>query len=1605
MFFWLAVHAQIRYNLPVRILSLVRKKKDLIILQGGHEPTREYWEFCKDILDLDEDQAIFTEGDIYNLDDDMDDKIVAKLRQIIASSGDEWTLVPYGVTYKFERWANQLADLGVAVFGETVEWIHQYGHKGILHRHMKCLDKPSEMEIIDSNIRVAKGYTCSDNDDLIKAYDLIGMKDVVIKPVFGAAGEGIMFVSSVEELKIYDFCMGDVCLEEFLNLDKAPDGLVLSPAMHYNEGVLIGKGLVDQIMVGTSYMGWRVSSAPKAFQGIANRYMQTMLEVMKPAGPGGVDFLSVNGLPVLSDINTGRFNGAHGPKLFMAAYAPTKAFYCWKAIPALHVSVYSWWKKLVEKGIAFIPGKTENGVFPLLFLRGLSGMYIAVHDTAEQAEEMARQAGDLLVTRKAAVALGKVPVTKPSIFKKADIMRKSANRIWATSSGEMARRVRLRVECAARPACLLRPGRDMIVMQGSNEGAKDFFEFLKETVGLKDNQVVWTQCKASSLCLDNDVDDAVISELKQRMSDYPDDTPFLALPMEVSDNFLRWANQLDHIKVFGEDPAWINDKGNALAMHRDMRKVDEPCLLEKAVPNLQRIRGYIATNAKELLKAQELLGGRKCVCVPIISTDGQGSTSINSVSEAHLYSFPDGDVVVREVAKMDKSPDGLPIVVGVTYLKGEIFGTGFTDIVKLGSTNNGLRESVTSDEFQDKVSKLARAVLKTLEPQGPGAMDFGSIDGQPVLIRLQTNRFTPMHVAKLFLEEYAPSASFACWNFHPPDGVDVWTFWSRLTERNAEFTPGVSARGVFPLLFLKNDNALGTGSFIAIGSDAADVELLKGLAEEALREVSNSAGIHPDGVSLSQAYRRIWVHSPKMIKETSPARYAIPSRVLCLMRQGLDVCVLPGKHEPTREFWDFLKGVLRLKSNQVIFTSGDSVDMDNDLDDDAISRLKATVVGSRSGWTLVPSTVDSKFRSWSQSLVEGLGVGVFGDDIDFNDKWGSKAVLHRHIQRPDEKSLIETIDPNIRVAKGFVVSSLDDAAKAYLHLGSKEVVVKPANTLRGDGVTFCQDISQVEMMQFDQDMIMEEVLSLDKCPDGLILGVAFHYAGNKPLGNQITDQILVGNECKGLRPTQSTKVYGKTASLNLMTLLNHMKPNGPGSIEFLSVAGNPVLTSTSFGYFTQGHIPKLFMQAYAPEKSFYFWERKPPDTLDVQSFWKRLKSSGRAFVPGKSETGVFPLTYLRGCAGSFIAIGKDRLDTMSLYDHANSLLLPIAPFGTGAAGTSVQPMKSKFKLTLIRNAHAIFSPDVIQARNILVGGTQIVGLLDEKAADALQGVGDDIKANIIDASNCIITPGFVDCHVHVTGGGGELGPASRTPESKVNEMIEGGMTTVVGVLGTDCISRSLENLVVKCRALNDEGITAFMWTGAYRLPAPTLMGSIRRDISLIEGCIGVGECAISDHRGSQPTREMVTEAAMECRVGGMLAGKAGIMYCHIGPGKGYLAPLWDCIKNTDVPITTFLPTHCERTEGLIDDSCKWLEAGGYVDITCRSINSQQAIKKFDAKGLDLSHVTVSSDSYGSLPSYDENGKLVGLLATHFSLLPIATCAERNESPASCLFKY
>lgn len=298
-------------------------------------------------------------------------------------------------------------------------------------------------------------------------------------------------------------------------------------------------------------------------------------------------------------------------------------------------------------------------------------------------------------------------------------------------------------------------------------------------------------------------------------------------------------------------------------------------------------------------------------------------------------------------------------------------------------------------------------------------------------------------------------------------------------------------------------------------------------------------------------------------------------------------------------------------------------------------------------------------------------------------------------------------------------------------------------------------------------------------------------------------------------------------------------------------------------------------------------------------------------------------------------------------------------------------------LTLFKNAET-YSPLYIGKKDILAGGKSILAIADH--IEPPQGV----EVKIVDCTGLNLVPGLIDSHVHITGGGGEGGPASRMPELEVSMMIDGGVTTVVGCLGTDGITRSVESVLMKVKSLKAKGMSAWMYTGAYQVPPPTITGDIMRDITLIEEVIGVGEIAISDHRSSVPTIAELTKLTGHARVAGMIGGKAGIINMHMGDARDPFRPLHDIVANSEMGYKQFIPTHCNRNDYIFEDAKEYGKKG-FVDITTSSypyykdeeIKPSTALRLLLESGVPIKHITFTSDACGSLPGFDpETGKLI-----------------------------
>lgn len=279
-------------------------------------------------------------------------------------------------------------------------------------------------------------------------------------------------------------------------------------------------------------------------------------------------------------------------------------------------------------------------------------------------------------------------------------------------------------------------------------------------------------------------------------------------------------------------------------------------------------------------------------------------------------------------------------------------------------------------------------------------------------------------------------------------------------------------------------------------------------------------------------------------------------------------------------------------------------------------------------------------------------------------------------------------------------------------------------------------------------------------------------------------------------------------------------------------------------------------------------------------------------------------------------------------------------------------------LTLIENGE-VYDPLPKGRASVLLLGSVIVqvGRVDRRAVEAL-----GLDTVVIDASDCIVAPGLIDPHEHLLGGSGEKGFSTQTPEIYLSELVSAGITTVVGCLGVDTSTRTIPALLARAKALREEGLTAFIYTGGYNVPPTTLTGSVRDDILFIEEVIGAGEIAISDLRATEPAPQELARLVSEAYTGGLMSGKAGVTHFHVGDGRGRLEPLRTLLDEYEVEARWLYPTHVERNAELMEEAIELTGRGVTIDVDTVEEDLAEWLKFYTSRGADTSRLTLSSDA-------------------------------------------
>jgi beta-aspartyl-dipeptidase (metallo-type) len=305
-------------------------------------------------------------------------------------------------------------------------------------------------------------------------------------------------------------------------------------------------------------------------------------------------------------------------------------------------------------------------------------------------------------------------------------------------------------------------------------------------------------------------------------------------------------------------------------------------------------------------------------------------------------------------------------------------------------------------------------------------------------------------------------------------------------------------------------------------------------------------------------------------------------------------------------------------------------------------------------------------------------------------------------------------------------------------------------------------------------------------------------------------------------------------------------------------------------------------------------------------------------------------------------------------------------------------------LTLIQNGE-VFAPERRGKQDVLIanGSIEFIGTVDRRKLDAL-----GVEHQVIDATDCVVTPALIDPHEHLLGGSGEGSLALQSPMLFIDEICRAGVTTVVGTLGVDTTMKTLPGLLARVKALEEEGLSTYLWTGGYNVPPTTMLGNVREDMLYIKECIGVGEVAISDERSLAPTAQDLARVVFDCHVGGLLSGKSGITHFHVGESDKRLEPLLNLLENFDVKPEWLFPTHVERSAELMDEAIAFAIEGMPINIDVVEEDAGKWTRYYLERGGPPDKFTISSDADSTTPDVFY-GQFCGLVVKHSIPLELA----------------
>ncbi|MDD3009834.1 MAG: hypothetical protein PHU97_00765 [Bacteroidales bacterium] len=287
--------------------------------------------------------------------------------------------------------------------------------------------------------------------------------------------------------------------------------------------------------------------------------------------------------------------------------------------------------------------------------------------------------------------------------------------------------------------------------------------------------------------------------------------------------------------------------------------------------------------------------------------------------------------------------------------------------------------------------------------------------------------------------------------------------------------------------------------------------------------------------------------------------------------------------------------------------------------------------------------------------------------------------------------------------------------------------------------------------------------------------------------------------------------------------------------------------------------------------------------------------------------------------------------------------------------------KEKDMLTLLKSCE-IYAPDYLGIGDILLGGTKILAIKKEIHPPA------GMETELINCSGYMVFPGLIDPVCFFCGNGADEEEQRQNNASDFAEAaFVSGVSSVIGTLGWNDITRSAGELLQKTKQLNFSGLNTGAYTGGFRGNSCIFLQRIASDLAYIQEITATGPMAIADHRAGMPEESLFANLHAEAETGAELGRKSAVVVYMLGEDKSQYSKTLEKMQNI-VPVHRHAMLSGVNRNNEAMKAAKKFGIKGLINIVANTtgffqeetIHPATALKEFLRAGVPIKNITLSS---------------------------------------------